>query len=88
MVAELTPKYPSQYAAIGAVAKRLGIGTAETLRKWARRAEAGAGRRPGTTSSEHTEIRRLRREVVELHQVRFSRRRRLSSASRILSALR
>ena len=34
MVAELTPEYPSQYAAITAVAKKLGIGTAETLRKW------------------------------------------------------
>ena len=27
MVAELTPDYPSQYAAIGAVVKKLGIGT-------------------------------------------------------------
>jgi transposase len=33
MVAELAPDYPSQYAAICAVAKKLGIGTAETLRK-------------------------------------------------------
>jgi transposase len=38
MVAELTPDYPSQYAAICAVAKKLGIGTAETLRKRVRRA--------------------------------------------------
>lgn len=33
MVPELAPDYPSQYAAICAVAKKLGIGTAETLRK-------------------------------------------------------
>jgi len=33
MVAELALDYPSQYAAICAVAKKLGIGTAETLRK-------------------------------------------------------
>ena len=45
MVAELTPDYPSQYAAIGAVVKKLGIGTAETLRKWVRRAEVNAGQR-------------------------------------------
>jgi transposase len=49
MVAELTPDYPSQYAAITAVAQELGIGTVETLRKWVRRAEVNAGERPGTT---------------------------------------
>ncbi len=68
MVAELTPDYPSQYAAICAVAKKLGIGTAETLRKWVRRAEVDAGQRPGTTSAEHAEIRRLKREVAELRR--------------------
>ena len=68
MVAELTPDYPSQYAAITAVAKRLGVGTAETLRKWVRRAEVDAGQRPGTTSAEHAEIRRLKRENAELRR--------------------
>jgi transposase len=68
MVAELTPDYPSQYAAITAVAKKLGIGTAETLRKWVRRAEVDAGERPGTTSAEHAEIKRLKREVAELRR--------------------
>ena len=33
MVAEVTPDYPSQWAAITAVARKLGIGRAETLRK-------------------------------------------------------
>jgi transposase-like protein len=33
MVAELAPDYPTQYAAITAMAQKLGIGTAETLRK-------------------------------------------------------
>src|SRR5215470_2125056 len=80
MVAELTPEYPSQYAAITAVAKKLGIGTAETLRKWVRRAEVDAGQRPGTTSAGHAEVKRLKREVAELRRpMRFSRRRRLSS---------
>jgi len=68
MVAELTPDYPSQYAAITAVARKLGIGTAETLRKWVRRAEVNAGQRPGTTSAEHAEIKRLRRENAELRR--------------------
>jgi transposase len=50
------------------VADKLGIGTAETLRKWVRRAEVGAGSRPGVTSEENAEIRRLKREVAELRR--------------------
>ena len=68
MVAEVTPDYPSQWAAITAVAQKLGIGTAETLRKWVRRAEVDDGRRPGLTSEEHAEIKRLKREVAELRR--------------------
>jgi transposase len=33
MVAEARPNYESEWAAIGAVTQKLGIGTAETLRK-------------------------------------------------------
>ncbi len=47
MVAEVRPDYPSQWSAIAAVAGKLGIGTAETVRKWVRRAEVEAGTRPG-----------------------------------------
>ena len=36
MVAEVTPNYDSQWAAINAVAQKLGVGTAETVRKWVR----------------------------------------------------
>ena len=68
MVAEVTPDYPSQWAAITAVAQKLGIGTAETLRKWVRRAEIDDGRRPGLTSQEHAEIKRLKRENAELRR--------------------
>jgi transposase len=39
MVAEVRPGYQSDWAAIKAVAGKLGIGTAETLRKWVRQAE-------------------------------------------------
>ena len=35
MVAKVTPDYPSQWAANNAVAQRMSIGTAETLRKLA-----------------------------------------------------
>jgi len=68
MVAEVRPDYPSEWAAIGAVASKLGIGSAETLRKWIRQAEVDGGTRPGVTSEETAEIRRLKREVAELRR--------------------
>ena len=40
MDADVRPNYESEWAAIGAVAQKLGIGTAETLRKWVRQAES------------------------------------------------
>jgi transposase len=39
MVAEVRPNYDSDWAAITAVAQKLGIGTTETLRKSVRQAE-------------------------------------------------
>jgi transposase len=51
-----------------AVAQKLGIGTAETLRKWVRQAEVDAGQRPGVTSEESAEMRRLKRENAELRR--------------------
>ncbi len=43
MVAEVRSNYESDWAAITAVAARLGIGTAETLRKWVRQAQVDDG---------------------------------------------
>jgi transposase len=68
MVAEVAPNYESQWAAISAVAQKLGVGTAETVRKWVRQAEVDAGARPGTTSEESAELKRLRRENAELRR--------------------
>ena len=68
MVAEVRPHYDSDYAAITAVANKLGIGTPETLRKWLRRAEVDAGQRPGVTTDESAELKRLRRENAELRR--------------------
>ena len=68
MGAEVRPDYPSDWPASVAVAAKLGIGTAETLRKWVRQAEVNAGQRPGVTSEESAEIRRLKRENAELRR--------------------
>jgi transposase len=68
MVAEVRPNYESDWAAITAVAVKLGIGTAETLRKWVRQGQVDAGRRPGISTEESVELRRLRAEVRELRR--------------------
>ncbi len=68
MVAQVRPEYPSDWPAICAVAEKLGIGTAENLRKWVRRAEVDAGTRPGVSSEESAEIKRLKRENAELRR--------------------
>jgi transposase len=68
MVAEVKADYPSEWAAIAAVAAKLGIGSTETLRKWVRRGEVDAGERAGLTTAERTEIRELKREVAELRR--------------------
>jgi transposase len=68
MVREVRPDHPSEYAAIKAVAAKLGIGTAETLRKWIRQADIDAGMRPGVTSEESAEVRKLRAENRELRR--------------------
>jgi transposase len=68
MVAEIRPNYEHEYAAITAVAAKLGIGTAETVRKWVRQAQIDAGSRPGVSTEESAELRRLRAEVRELRR--------------------
>ena len=68
MVAEVRPNYATEYAAIRAVAAKLGIGTAETLRKWVRQDQIDTGQRPGRTSEESAELKRLRRENAELRR--------------------
>ena len=68
LVAEHRGDYETEYAAIKSVAAKLGITTAETLRKWIRQAEVDGGRRPGVTSEESAEIRRLKRENAELRR--------------------
>ena len=51
MVHEHRGEHESQWAAICSIAEKIGC-TAETLRKWVRRAERDRGERPGLTSAE------------------------------------
>lgn len=68
LVIEHRGEYATEYAAMRSIAAKLGIATAETLRQWVRQAEVDSGQRPGTTSEESAEIRRLRAEVKELRR--------------------
>ena len=62
LVREHAGDYPSEYAAITAVARRLGM-TPETLRKWIRQAGVDEGQAPGVSSGAAKEIRELKRKV-------------------------
>jgi transposase len=65
LVAEARPEDDTEWAAITSVAHKLGV-SSETLRKWIRQAEVDGGQRPGVTSDESAELKRLRRENAEL----------------------
>ena len=65
MVFEHAGEHPSQWAAIRSVGEKLGIRT-ESLRRWVRQAERDRGERPGLTTTERDEFKRLQRENVEL----------------------
>jgi transposase-like protein len=49
----------------GAVAELLGIGTTEMVRKWVRQAEIDDGSRPGVSTEESAEQKRLKRESAK-----------------------
>ena len=58
----------TDWAAMGKVARLLGVTTAETIRKWVPQAEIDQGARPGVTSEESGEVKRLKRENAELRR--------------------
>jgi transposase len=68
LVLESRDEYESEWKAIESVATKLGIGSTETLRKWVRRGEVDAGHRPGVSTQESTEVRKLRAENRELRR--------------------
>lgn len=66
MVSEVRPDHESDWAAMTQVATLLGVGAPETIRKWCRQAEVDGGKRPGVTTEESAELKRLKRENAEL----------------------
>lgn len=64
LVQEQAPQHPSQWAAITAIAPKLGC-TKETLRRWVREAERNAGLRPGPTRADDDRLKALERENRE-----------------------
>ena len=66
MVVENIGEHQSEWVAMARVAELLGVGTPETVRKWVRQAQIDACARPGVTSEESAEVRRLKRENAEL----------------------
>jgi transposase-like protein len=67
LVFEHEAEHDSQWAAIRSIAEKIGC-TAETLRKWVRRAERDSGRRPGLTTQDREKIKELERENRELRR--------------------
>lgn len=66
LVMESQRECDSQWEAIRSIAAKVNVST-ETLRKWVRQADVDAGQRPGA-SSESAELKRLRRENMELRR--------------------
>jgi len=52
-------------AAVVRIGPRVGVNK-DTLRGWVKRADIDAGRRPGTTTTDATELKALRQQVREL----------------------
>ena len=65
MVAEISDQHESEWAAMTEVARLLGVGTAKRC-KWVRQAQIDDGSRPGVSTEESAELKRLKRENAEL----------------------
>jgi transposase len=65
MVFDHADEHLSQWATIRSVAEKLGC-SVEGLRRWVRQAERDTGKRPGLTTNEREELKRLQRENFEL----------------------
>ena len=66
-VIEGRDEYPSEWAAMKAVAASIGT-TPETVRKWVRERQLDGGPGRAVSGDEREELRQLRREVAELRR--------------------
>lgn len=67
MVLEHLNDYPSEWAAIEAIAPKIGC-AAQTLHSWIRRQQTDASQPPGQTCEENERIKALERENCELRK--------------------
>ena len=67
MVEESLPEHETEFAAMKKVATKLGI-SPEAIRRCKRQSEVDSGLRPGISSEASEEIKRLRRENLELRR--------------------
>ncbi len=65
MLLDQQGEYESQWAAMNSIGAKVGC-TAETLRKWVRKAEKDLGVRDGMSSDERQRLKELERENREL----------------------
>src|SRR5664280_1663585 len=67
MVLDRREDYKSEWAALTAISKLLGM-SPETLRTWVRRIQVDQGARPGLTTDERAQLKALEREVKDLRR--------------------
>ncbi|OPX06386.1 hypothetical protein B1964_28630 [Gordonia sp. i37] len=67
LMAEHGQEYPTVTAAAEAIARKVGVST-ESVRRWTVQADVDAGARPGVTSEESAEIKRLKAENRRLRE--------------------
>jgi transposase-like protein len=67
LVAEHQAEYPNRFAAVKAVAQQVGV-SQESVRRWVAQAEIDSGARPGASSDELAEIKRLKAENRQLRE--------------------
>jgi transposase len=67
MVADHRSDYPSETALAEAVASKVGVGR-ETVRRWIIQADIDAGTRPGASTDDQAEVKKLRAENKRLRE--------------------